>query len=97
MVQDKARLRQGHNDQSRLGYQCSETMLIGEFRFHISTPLGIEPGSLMMGSKQVDHWTIGTVYEFSETAGSPQSVISPLPTLAKKKFSERERKGGGAM
>jgi hypothetical protein len=36
---------------------CSETTLIGESRFHISTPLGIEPGSLMMGSKQMDHWT----------------------------------------
>jgi hypothetical protein len=26
----------------------------------------------MMGSKQVDHWTSGTVYECSEIAGSPQ-------------------------
>ncbi len=41
-------------------------------RFHISTPLGIEPGSLMLGSKRVDHWTSGTVYECSEIAGSPQ-------------------------
>jgi hypothetical protein len=48
-------------------------MLTGEYRFHISTPLGIEPGSLMTGSKRVDHWTSGTVYERSEIAGSPQS------------------------
>ncbi len=61
-VQDKARLRRGHNDQSHWGHQCSETTLTGESRFHISTPLGIEPGSLMTGSKQVDHWTSGTVY-----------------------------------
>jgi hypothetical protein len=39
--------------------QCSETMLTGESQFHISTPLGIESGSLMTGSKQVDHWTSG--------------------------------------
>jgi hypothetical protein len=26
----------------------------------------------MMGSKRVDHWTSGTVYECSEIAGSPQ-------------------------
>jgi hypothetical protein len=45
---------------------CSETSLTGESRFHISTvhtPLGIEPGSLMTGSKRVDHWTSGTMYE----------------------------------
>jgi hypothetical protein len=47
--------------------------LTGESRFHISTPLGIEPESLMMGSKRVDHWTSGTVYECSENAGSPQA------------------------
>jgi hypothetical protein len=35
-------------------------------------PLGIEPGSLMTGSKGVNHWTSGTVYECSEIAGSPQ-------------------------
>jgi hypothetical protein len=40
--------------------------------FHISTPLGFEPGSLMTGSKRVDHWTSGTVYECREIAGSPQ-------------------------
>jgi hypothetical protein len=34
----------------------------------LSTPLGIEPGSLMTGSKRVDHWTSGTVCEFSEIA-----------------------------
>jgi hypothetical protein len=51
---------------------CSETTLTGESRVHRSTPLGIETGSLMMGSKQVDHWTSGTVYECSEIAGSGQ-------------------------
>ncbi len=54
MVWDEAYLRRGHNDQSHWGHQCSETTLTEESRFHISTPLGIEPGSLMMGSKQVD-------------------------------------------
>jgi hypothetical protein len=49
-------------------------MLAGESRFHISTPLEIEPGSLMMGRKRVDHWTSGTLYECSEIAGSPQYV-----------------------
>ncbi len=71
-VQDEARLRQGHNDQSRQGHQCSETTLTGESRFHINIPLGIEPRSLMRRSKWVDHWTGGTVYECSEIAGSPQ-------------------------
>jgi hypothetical protein len=52
---------------------CGETLLTGESRFHISTPLGIEPGSLMMGSRRVDHWTSGTVYECSEIAGSSQA------------------------
>jgi hypothetical protein len=74
-VRDEACLRRGHNDQSRWGHQCSETMLTGESRFHISIPLGIEPGSLMTGSKRVDHWTSGTVYECSEIAGSPQTTI----------------------
>jgi hypothetical protein len=45
-----------------------------------------------MGSKQVDHWTGGTVYECSEIASSPQvdqerspkiSVKSPNPFLFK--------------
>jgi hypothetical protein len=49
--------------QSHRGHKCSETTLTGEPRFHISTPLGIELGSLMSGSKRVDHWTSGTVYE----------------------------------
>ncbi len=44
-------------------------MLTGESQFHISIPLGIEPGSLMMGSTRVDHWTSGTVYECIEIAG----------------------------
>ncbi len=51
---------------------CSQTTLTGEPWFHICTPRGIEPGSLMTGSKRVDHWTSGTRYECSEIAGSPQ-------------------------
>jgi hypothetical protein len=47
-------------------------MLTGESRFHISTPLGIEPGSLMRGSRGVVHWTSETWYECSEIAGCPQ-------------------------
>jgi hypothetical protein len=47
-------------------------MLTGESRFHISIPPGIKPGSLMTGSKQVDHWISGTVCKCSEIAGSPQ-------------------------
>ncbi len=57
-----------------IGFIC-ETTLTGESRFHLSTPLGIEPGSTMTGSKWVDHWTCGTVYECSEIAGSPQYFI----------------------
>jgi hypothetical protein len=57
---------------------CSETMLTGESRFHIITPLGIEPGSIMTGSKRVDQWTNGTVYECSEIAGSPQGSPQQL-------------------
>jgi hypothetical protein len=72
-VQDEACLRQGHTVQSSRGHQCSETTLTGESRFHVSTTLGIEPGSLMTGSKQVTHWTSGTVYECSEIAASPHS------------------------
>jgi NADH:ubiquinone oxidoreductase subunit 3 (subunit A) len=45
-------------------------MLTGESQFHISTPLGIEPGSLMMGSKQEVHRISETWYECSEIAGS---------------------------
>jgi hypothetical protein len=41
----------------------------------VSTPLGIEPRSLMTGSKRVDHWTSGSVYECSEIAGSLQYCI----------------------
>jgi hypothetical protein len=42
------------------GQQCSETTLTGESWFHISIPLGIEPRSLMTGSKRVVHWTSET-------------------------------------
>ncbi len=74
-VQDEARLRQGHKDQSRQGHQCSKTTLTGESRFHKCNPLGIEPESLMTGSKWVDHWTSGTVFEGSEIAGYSHTPI----------------------
>ncbi len=42
MVRDEACLRRGHRiDQSHRGHQCSETTLIGESRFYISTTQGI--------------------------------------------------------
>jgi hypothetical protein len=77
---------------------CSETMLIGESQFHTSTPLGgIEPGSLMMGSKGLTHWTSETVCEFSEISGSPQGFPPPPPVAdyvdcepGRKTCSERE-------
>ncbi len=71
-VRDKAWLRQGHNDQSRRSHQYSETTLTGESRFHISPPRSFEPGSLVMGSKQIVHWTSETWWEWSEIACSPQ-------------------------
>jgi hypothetical protein len=37
---------------------------------HKYPPLGIEPGSLITGSRRVNRWTSGTVYECSEIAGS---------------------------
>jgi hypothetical protein len=51
---------------------CSKTTLTGESQFHLSTPLGIEARSLMMGSKRVVYWTSQTLCECSEIAGSPQ-------------------------
>ncbi len=74
-ARDKAHLRWGRNDQSNRGHQCSVTSLTGESRFHISTPLGIEPGSLMTGSKRVVHWTSETLCESSEIACSPQYIL----------------------
>jgi hypothetical protein len=47
-------------------------MLSGESQFHVSIPLGIEPGSFMTGSKGLTHRTSETVCECSEIAGSPQ-------------------------
>jgi hypothetical protein len=48
----------------------------------MSTSMGIEPGSLKMGSKQVDHWTSGTVYECSEIAGSRQGYPPQQLTMS---------------
>jgi hypothetical protein len=39
---------------------CSETTRTGESRFHISPPKGIEPRSLVTGSKGLVHWTSET-------------------------------------
>jgi hypothetical protein len=64
-VWDEAHLRWGHNDLSCRGHQCIKTTPTGESWFQISN-------TLMTGSKQVDHWTSGTVYECSEIAGFPQ-------------------------
>jgi hypothetical protein len=70
-----------------LRHFCSKTTLTGESRFQISTPLGIEPGSLIMGSKGLTHWTNEIVYKCSEIAGSPQG--SPQePTMSVVKQEE---------
>ncbi len=83
MVRDKARLRRGHrNNQSCRGHQCSQTMLTGESRFHISPPRGFEPRSLVMRSKRVVHWTSETWWEWSEIAGSPQTTVHILNRVA---------------
>ncbi len=57
---------------------CSETTLTGESWFHLSTPWGFEPRSLMMGSKRVVHWTNETWCEWSEIAGSTQGSPQQL-------------------
>jgi hypothetical protein len=73
-VRDEAHLRQGHNDKSRQSHQCSKTTLTGESQFQISTPLGIEPGSLMMGSKRKDHYIFLCRLECAYTIISSVSV-----------------------
>ncbi len=67
---------------------CSETTPTGESQFHKSTPLGIEPGSLMTGSKGLTHWTSETVCQCSEIAGSPQGS----PPAAEYVCSEARRR-----
>jgi hypothetical protein len=52
-------------------------MLTGKSGFHISTPLGFEPGSLVTGSKRVVHWT-------SEIAGLHRAPPQqPTPSVVK--------------
>jgi hypothetical protein len=51
---------------------CRETTLTGESWVSHKYPLGIEPGSLMTGSKRVDHWTSGTKCKCNEIAGSTE-------------------------
>jgi hypothetical protein len=83
-----------YRGKSKIRAKCSETTLTRESQFHISTPLGIEPGSLMTGSKRVDHWTSGTVYECSEIAGSrqgsPQAADFVGCEAGRRTCSERE-------
>jgi hypothetical protein len=50
--------RKGKNGLKRV--QCSETLLIGESRFHISPPRGFEHRSLVAESKGLVHWTSET-------------------------------------
>jgi hypothetical protein len=54
-------------------------MLIRESRFDISTSLGIEHGSLIMGSKWVDHWTIGAVCGTVRLQALHRSLPPPPP------------------
>jgi hypothetical protein len=61
-------------------------MLTGESQFHISTPLGIEPRSLMTGSKWVDHWTSGTVCKCSKIEGSPPQSVFHLFLVSYSQF-----------
>jgi hypothetical protein len=69
--------------------------LTRESWFHISTLVGIEPWSLKTESKQVDHWTSGTVYECSEIVGSPQDSPPPAADYVgcearRRTYSKRE-------
>jgi hypothetical protein len=60
---------------------CSETTLTGESRFHISTPVGIEPG-VPYDEKQtggpLDQWT---VCKCSEITGSPHHIHIIFSTI----------------
>ncbi len=64
-VRDEACLRQGHNDQSCRGHQCSETMLTGESRFHLSTPRGLNLGPSW---REANRWTTGWTKPASDKA-----------------------------
>ncbi len=57
-VWDKARLRQGHMDQTCWGHQCGETTLTGESGFHISTPWVLNTGPSLW---EANRWTTGPV------------------------------------
>ncbi len=84
---------------------CSETTLTGVSRFHISTPLGIEPRFLMVGSKWVVHWTSKTWCECNEIAGSPQdspqqptmSVVKPGPAVSVKPGQKSRVRSSGII
>ncbi len=81
MVWDEARLRRGHNDQSRRGHLCSETTLTEESWFHISTPWGLNPGphdGKQTGSP-LDQWDM--VWTLSNCRLSTNLQIFPLKYL----------------
>jgi hypothetical protein len=68
------------DDQSRRGHQCSETTLTGESRFHISTPRGFEPVTLVAGSKQ-DQWDMVRIM-WDCRLSTILPLFSPLDTWA---------------
>jgi hypothetical protein len=71
-------------------------MLSGESWFHTNpgftlVPLwGYEAGSLMTGSKKVDHWTIGTMCQCIEIAGSAQGSPPAANEAGRRTCTERE-------
>jgi hypothetical protein len=89
MVRDEARLRRGHNDQSRRGTQCSETTLTGESWFHISNPpwdWTQVPHDRKQTGSPLDLWDMVWIQwdcrcECSEIAGSHQGLISGYKEL----------------
>jgi hypothetical protein len=63
MVRDEARLRRGHDDQSRRVHQCSKTTLKGESWFHISPPGDLNLGPLWQEANRLVHWTSETWWD----------------------------------
>jgi hypothetical protein len=59
----------------------------------VKPPPGIELGSLMTGSKRVNHWTSGTVYECSEIAGSPHPCRKEFPFPQRSKNQAKRHVG----
>jgi hypothetical protein len=74
---------------------CSKTTLTGEFQFHMSTPpRGLEPRTLVTGSKGLVHWPSETWREGSEIAGSAQGSSPAADSVGcvagRRSCSERE-------